>query len=94
MQRDRKNVISGLKSKGFIPHDTHHKYFVFKTLSGKKTAINTRVSHGTQYKTLGDPLLNAMSKQCQLSKKDFLNLVDCPLSREDYENMMIEKDAI
>ena len=84
--RDRNKIEAGLKSKGFKRVESHHHIFIYWTLSGKKTAIHTRTSHGSKYKTLGDSLLGNMAKQCGgLSKSNFLKLVDCTLSREEFE---------
>ena len=44
--------------------------------------------------TINDSLLNPMARQCKLDKSDFINLVDCPLSRDDYENKLINAGYI
>ena len=76
MPRDAKNVAAGLKVKGFLSHDgDHHFYRLF--VDGKNTGIRTKISHGE--KEIGDNLLSQMAKQTKLVKKDFLDLVDCPL---------------
>src|SRR5205823_4623038 len=51
-------------------------------VDGKKTRIYTKVSHGE--KEIPDNLLGAMARQLNLNKKQFLELVDCPLTREIY----------
>lgn len=45
----------------------------------------TKMSMGTSYKTIGDPLLGQMARQIGLSKSDLLKLVDCTLDRASYE---------
>lgn len=81
MPRDAKNVAAGLRVKGFQPHDgDHHFYRLF--VNGKNTGIRTKISHGE--KEIGDNLLAQMAKQTKLVKKDFLDLVDCPLSEAKY----------
>jgi hypothetical protein len=35
-----------------------------------------------------------MAKQCKLSNKDFGLLVDCPLSREDYELRLVMQGVV
>ena len=49
------------------------------------------VSHGSAYKTLGDPLLSAMAKQTGITKKSFLELVDCTLDQVGYEALAFPK---
>jgi hypothetical protein len=88
MQRDRLKVQQALIRKGFEQDDTHHHYFVYRTEEGLLTPIRTRTSHSG--KTLDDYLLGAMAKQCRLDRGQFLELVDCPLSRTDYESAVNE----
>ena len=84
--RDRKDVEKSLERKGFKRVESRHRHFVYWALSGKKTAVRTHTSHGSKYKILNDSLLSLMAKQCGgLSKGDFLKLVDCPLTREQFE---------
>lgn len=85
MPRDAKDISAGLKQKGFQPHDgDHHFYRLF--VDGKNTGIRTKISHGE--KEIGDNLLGQMAKQTRLVKKDFLDLVDCPLTIEQYHDKL------
>jgi hypothetical protein len=77
-----------LQRKGFILKERDHKYFCYYSKSDKKTEIFTKVSHGTKYKVIGDNLLVLMSKQCKLSKTDFLDLIDCSLTQDLYETKL------
>lgn len=81
MPRDAKNVAAGLAVKGFVLREGDHHFYSL-VVGGKKTGIFTKVSHGE--KEIHDGLLAQMAKQTKLVKKDFLDLVDCPLSAEDY----------
>jgi len=87
--KERNTVESGLQKKGFvIETDRDHRYFFYHSKNGKKTKVHTKISHSPKYKTIGDNLLALMSKQCGLSKPDFIDLIDCPLSRDEYENKL------
>jgi hypothetical protein len=88
MTRDRSKIESALLRKGFIQDDTHHHYYIYRNISGQKTAKRTRMSHGTAYKTIGDPLLGEMARQLGLVKKQFLELVDCTLDQQGYEKLV------
>jgi predicted RNA binding protein YcfA (HicA-like mRNA interferase family) len=83
MPRNRKDVEAGLKKKGFIKSSRDHHYFTYHTLQGRKTAVFTKTSHGK--KELSDKLLSLMARQCRLRRDDFLRLIDCPLTRSQYE---------
>jgi len=95
MQRDKRKVESSLRSKGFQPDERHHHYFLFWTADGKRTTVKTRTSHGTGHtKSVGDPLLGQMAKQCGLEKLQFLDLIDCPLGQPQYEALLREKGLL
>ena len=95
MSRKRSDIMSGLIGKGFSRDErSKHTYFIYWTVDGKKTAVFTHTSRGTKYKTLGDDLVGSMAKQCRLNKKKFFDLVDCPLSRAAYEEILDELGVI
>lgn len=88
MQRPVREIEAALAAKGFELRKTHHRYYTYVAPDGTKSEAVTHVSHGA--KEVGDTLLGQMARQCCLTKKDFLRLVDCPLSREDYEALLTE----
>ena len=88
MTRDRHDVEKSLKAKGFRLEEGNHHFFQYYSEAGIKTSVYTKTSHGM--KEIGVGLLARMAGDCRLSKKDFLRLVDCPLSREAYEALLTE----
>jgi|RifCSP16_2_1023846.scaffolds.fasta_scaffold16401_3 hypothetical protein len=95
MQREKRKIESSLKSKGFKQDDRDHHYFLYWTLDGKLTTIKTKTSHSSsKYKTINEPLIGIMAKQCCLERNDFLDLIDCPLKQKDYEIMLRIKGKI
>lgn len=89
MARDKSAVEAGLLRKGFQPTKpgADHRYLVYVTPSGKKARASTKTSHGKGF-DLSDSLLVQMARQCGLTKRQFLDLLDCPLSREGYEELL------
>ena len=85
---------SALRAKGFRRRETHHSYFVFYTEDGEKTLIQTKTSHGRRGADIDDPLIGRMAKQCELRTADFRALVDCSLSRIDYEAILASEGKI
>lgn len=85
MPRKKTKVEAGLKEKGFEQREGDHHFFTYVTIEGKKTTIKTKTSHTPKMKEIPDNLLGQMAKQCKLTKQEFLDLVDCPLSRCQYE---------
>lgn len=89
MPRDKTDVQAGLTRKGFVPikPGADHNYVVYQSLAGVKARASTKTSHGRGF-DIDDSLLAQMARQCGLTKKQFLDLVDCPLSREEYEKLL------
>lgn len=93
MPRKKAKVESALKKKGFEQTDGDHRFFVYVTIDGKKTAVRTKTSHTPKMKDIPDNLLSQMAKQCRLSKNNFFRLLDCPLGREEYEKILQDKSS-
>lgn len=89
MPRDKSDVEGGLTRKGFQPNKpgADHNYFIYLSLAGKKARASTKTSYGKGF-DIDDNLLGQMARQCGLTKKQFLDLLDCPLSREEYEKLL------
>lgn len=87
-----RDVESSLERKGFRKRDGHHAFFVYYSTGNVKTGVRTKISHGE--KEVGNRLIGAMARQCRLSKDDFKKLIECPLSREQYEAMLVEAGEV
>ncbi len=94
MPRNRKAVEASLESKGFVKVEGDHHYFVYLTKDGLKTRARTKTSHSPKVRDIADNLLGPMARQCLLVRSEFLRLVDCPMSRDDYEVRLIELGEI
>jgi uncharacterized protein YtpQ (UPF0354 family) len=87
MPKERTHVVSGLKDKGFrLEQDKRDHDFLFFEHVGVTQAIYTKVSRGTSHRTIDDQLLGKMSRQLKLTRKQFNDLVDCPMSQVEYED--------
>ncbi len=83
-------AYKNLKKKGFedsTDHSNDHKYLEFHY--NGKMILYTKLSHGSK-KDLDNYLIKQMSTQCKLSKQDFADLVNCPLSTEKYVEKLKE----
>lgn len=84
-------IDKALRKKGFKKEDRdHHYYFYYH--NGKRTAINTKTSHGKD--EISDPLINIMAKQLCLEKEQFMRLIQCTLDGEAYKQILIENKKI
>ena len=59
-----------------------------------RTSVRTMTSHGRRSTDIGDPILSRMAKQCHLSNQEFRDFVDCSLSRNDYESVLVARDVL
>lgn len=94
MPRDKRKVEEGLEKKGFKLKEGDHHRFIYYTIQGKKSAIQTKTSHTPKMKEIGDNLLGQMAGQCRLNKSEFFKLLDCPLSREEYQAILIKNGQL
>ena len=74
-------VEAGLKKKGFKRSNTDHRYYILYINEKREAA--TFLSHGNN-QDIGAPLLGAMAKELGITTNEFIDLVKCPLSTEDY----------
>lgn len=90
----RRAVEDALCRKGFRPSDGKHRKFILHLPDGKKTSIWTETSHGSKHRNISETNLHWMAKQCHLPYREFKRLIDCPLSREDYEDLLAQNGII
>jgi hypothetical protein len=84
MPRKVRQVLSSLKTKGFFENrEGHHVILIYETKGGLTSEVRTRVSHQSGGGDIGDSLLGQMARQVRLSRRDFEQLIDCPLSRDE-----------
>lgn len=84
MVLEKNKAYKNLKKKGFedsTDHSNDHKYLEF--FYEGKMILYTKLSHGSK-KDLDNYLIKQMSSQCKLTKQQFADLVNCPLSEEAY----------
>jgi len=87
--KNKKDLVYCLQKKGFIEADnTHHKYYVYHTIDGKKSKIRTYTSHSG--KEISDSILSQMAKQCKLTNKKFSEFLECSLSQQEFEDEVKE----
>ena len=82
-------VEQALLDKGMERDESHHHMFR-KTLEGV-THLVTRVSHGGR--EIDDRLGKLMANQLCLQLREFWNLVDCPLSEAQWDDLIRQRCA-
>lgn len=90
---DPLKTYQNLKKKGFVDSankSNDHKYL--ELFHNGKFVLYTKLSHGK--KDIDDHLIKQMSVQCYLDKNDFMNLSNCPLSKEDYFEILDKKGLL
>lgn len=91
-ERKTAEVISALEKKGFrLVREPNHKVYELY-VNGKKSGINTWVSHGRHI--ISKAILNKMAKQIKIDNKEFDNLIACPFSYEDLVAVLQKKQCL
>lgn len=90
----RADVHKALQKKGFKPSNNDHLKFTYFTLAGSKTSVWTKTSYGSSHKDLSNDNISRMSSQCRLTNNQFADLIKCPLTREDYEALLVSLKQI
>ena len=85
-------IQKNLKKKGFTEERGDHLYFHYYDEKGNKTIAWTKLSHSAN--EIGEPLISQMAKQTQLSKPEFERLINCTLSKEDYNSILKKKGIV
>ena len=90
MPLPKRKVEASLRRKGFVVTESDHRVFRYVCSDGRFTRIRTKTSHGASAgkKDLDDTLLALMAEQCKLDRRGFADLVNCPMSQEDYESVL------
>ncbi len=94
MPRNRKAVEAALQAKGFVKVEGDHHFFIYLTRDGRKTRARTKTSHSPKRREIADNILGQMARQCLLTKPDFLRLVNCPMSRDDFDRKLADHGEI
>ena len=84
-------IESSLQKKGFKKDNSHHKFYILY-YDGKKPSIKTKVSHSSD--EINDFLIKKMSRQTKLTSNEFIDLINCPLSYQQYIRILINKGEI
>lgn len=87
---DAKKTYQNLLNKGFKAAAGDHKYLEY--FFNDKIIFHTKISHGE--KDLQDFHIGMMKRQCKLEKKEFLDLANCPLSAENYFEILKKNGVI
>jgi len=69
---------------GFERRDSHHR--IYRLYLDGQLAARTFISHGQR--ELTSYHIGQMAKQMRLSRREFLDAVECPLDREAYYTLI------
>lgn len=81
---DSSKTRQALLKKGFRKAEGDHHFYLYY-YKGKVVA-KTKMSHNDQ--DIGDHLISKMYKQCKISKREFFDLIECPLDEAGYVELL------
>ena len=90
--RPVKDIEKSLLKKGFqklsSKQKSHHSFYYF-IHNGKKTNINTYLSHGAKSKEYSSSLMNKIQHQLKFEDSKLAeSFLDCPFKEEQYIEML------
>ena len=95
MPRKHREIRQGLESKGFqVDPGRKHIHFIYVDLGGRTTTARTMLSHAAGGDDVDDSLIGKMAKQIGLSRKEFLMLVDCPMTQHEFDKRIRPTEEI
>ncbi|MGL5094560.1 MAG: hypothetical protein ACRDD1_03175 [Planctomycetia bacterium] len=92
MPKERRDVEPSLAKKGFRLREGDHHRFIYFTKTGLKSPVMTMTSHS--HRDVSDKLLGKMARDLKLSRAEFDDFVDCALSRDAYESLLVQKGEV
>lgn len=94
MARNSREIDRALCAKGFaVREQKRHRRYFFYLGDGRKSGVSTSMSR-TSRRSVGQGLVAFMAKDCRLTNQEFERLIDCPLSQEQYENLLKDRGHI
>lgn len=90
---DPKKTYRNLKKKGFsdtVNNSSDHKYL--ELFHNNKLVLHTKISHSNE--DIRKHLIKMMSFQCNLTKSEFIDLANCPLTKENYLEILENKGLL
>lgn len=91
---NKKKTHKNLKSKGFTNSENRSDDHIYLDYYYNDKFIHyTKISRGSA-KDISAGLVNAMARQCHLSKKEFVDLARCPMSKAKYVEVLKENGDI
>jgi len=98
MPKERADIVASLSKKGFQPRQQKkrkgdHDFFFFR-FPNLTRPVYTKVSRGTNYRTISDDLLGKMSRQLHLTRAEFDALVDCAMEKPDYITVLKSRGVL
>ena len=95
MKVDRSDIEKNLPRKGFYQKRSGDHIYFYHTYKGRETGIKTKLSHSKKVKDIADDLLTKMRKQLWLDiNKQFVELVECPMSKAEYNSFLNQKGKL
>jgi predicted RNA binding protein YcfA (HicA-like mRNA interferase family) len=87
-----REVAAALARKGFSERENDHTFYHYR-YHGRDVGVSTKISHGER--EIGIGLVKRMRAQMVLrSNAEFQRYVECPMSQEDYEQILREQGII
>lgn len=82
-----------IRKLGFSRSESHHHFYHLFDRDGNLVII-TKLSHGAKGRDISKAILSKIARQMKLSNPQLQAAVDCPLSKENYSDILKEQGLI
>jgi len=83
--RKGRDIDAALRKKGFRRDSGgKHIWYYFRDVDGDDSGVKVMVSHGMMGSSLSSKLIGDMARQLHLTTRQFLALIDCTMTEEEY----------
>jgi hypothetical protein len=88
--RSGRDIDAALRKKGFRRDATgkHIQYYLVAAPGEPEPDVRTMMSHGMMGKTIRAGLIGTMARQLNITKTQFLALIDCTLDEEGLRGIL------
>lgn len=95
MKVSRRNIDRNLPKKGFVKKNSNHHIYFHHNFNGIDTGVYTYISHSKRISEYSGRLLTDVRKQLKLdSNQEVVDLVNCPMSEDEYNQVLRQKGLI
>ena len=94
MALSREDTERALLRKLGMRLDDRRDHRFYELYVDDRWVLQSKISTGTKYRQLGDPLVAKIARELRVSPSELRAIVQCPLDREGYLQLLRDRDVL